>query len=237
MSDAGEVLLAIYERIRSVGPAAGAALDAVFGLSVTESVTCARCGLTTHATSFTEYLHNAQAAALRLVAEPGSSLGAVLREIEAQAPKTCDTDAGGCGHRNRVNRFLQAPPPRVFTLQLSWGTHAEDPEDIGAALRAVQERLQLSDLYQAVDPGTAPYRLRAVAAYYGRHYQALVLLPVGGGADGGGRCWTMLDDARASAVGGWEEVVRKCQAGRIQPSVLFYEAEDEGEGVDVGRKI
>jgi len=33
----------------------------------------------------------------------------------------------------------------------------------------------------------------------------------------------MFDDAVVTKAGGWEEVVAKCEAGRIQPSVLFYE--------------
>jgi hypothetical protein len=53
--------------------------------------------------------------------------------------------------------------------------------------------------------------------YYGQHYQALVLVPEAGG-------WLTFDDTRVAAVGSWADVRRKCEAGRIQPSVLFYEA-------------
>ena len=66
--------------------------------------------------------------------------------------------------------------------------------------------------------GTLRYRLRSMVCYYGQHYQALVLVPEAGG-------WLMFDDTRVARVGGWAEVLRKCEAGRIQPSVLFYEAE------------
>lgn len=34
-----------------------------------------------------------------------------------------------------------------------------------------------------------------------------------------------FDDASASAIGAWADVRRRCEGGRIQPSVLFYEAE------------
>ena len=61
------------------------------------------------------------------------------------------------------------------------------------------------------------YRLRSMVCYYGQHYQALVLVPDAGG-------WLMFDDTRVSRVGAWADVRRKCEAGRIQPSVLFYEA-------------
>lgn len=36
-----------------------------------------------------------------------------------------------------------------------------------------------------------------------------------------------FDDASASAIGAWADVRRRCEGGRIQPSVLFYEAEFE----------
>lgn len=35
----------------------------------------------------------------------------------------------------------------------------------------------------------------------------------------------MFDDASACAVGDWADVRRRCEGGRVQPSVLFYEAE------------
>ena len=46
-----------------------------------------------------------------------ASLGALLREAEAQQRKSCDTDVGGCGQPNPVTHMLQRAP-RVFTLQV-----------------------------------------------------------------------------------------------------------------------
>ena len=43
-----------------------------------------------------------------------------------------------------------------------------------------------------------------------------MLVPEAGG-------WLMFDDASVSRVGAWADVRRQCEAGRIQPSVLFYE--------------
>ena len=77
----------------------------------------------------------------------------------------------------------------------------------------------LPQLYPDSPAGNPRYALRSMVCYYGQHYQALVLVPEAGG-------WLMFDDARVSRVGGWAEVRRKCEAGRIQPSVLFYEAVD-----------
>ena len=59
------------------------------------------------------------------------------------------------------------------------------------------------------------YALRAAICFYGQHYSAFVLTPDAGG-------WLLCDDAHVALVGAWPDVVRKCAAGRIQPSVLFY---------------
>ncbi len=216
MADAGEVLLAIFERAR----AAGAPVDATFALRIAEAVHCSACGRTTHAVDYVQHLHNAHATALRLVADV-ASLGSLLRAVDAQELKTCDTDVGGCGRPSGVQRFLSGAPPRVFALQLAWESHAEPPEAIAATLAALREGVDLAEVYlSAGDRGAATrYRLRSMVAYYGQHYQALVL------ARGGAGGWALVDDACASAVGDWAAVVAKCRAGRIQPSVLFFEAE------------
>jgi len=52
---------------------------------------------------------------------------------------------------------------------------------------------------------------------HGRDYRGWVLGPEAGG-------WLRFDDTRVTRVGSWADVRRKCEAGRIQPSVLFYEA-------------
>lgn len=62
---------------------------------------------------------------------------------------------------------------------------------------------------------TRPHRLRAVVCYYGQHYHAFIYKPEA-------RSWFMFDDATVTQVGDWAAVKRKCIAGRIQPSVLFF---------------
>ena len=73
-----------------------------------------------------------------------------------------------------------------------------------------------TQVYPDSRAGARRYALRSMVCYYGQHYQALVLVPEAGG-------WLMFDDTRVSRVGSWADVRRKCEAGRIQPSVLFYE--------------
>jgi ubiquitin C-terminal hydrolase len=79
-------------------------------------------------------------------------------------------------------------------------------------------QVDLGEVYQGAERGAHRYRLRSMVCYYGQHYQALVLVPEAGG-------WLMFDDTRVTRVGAWADVRRKCEAGRIQPSVLFYEAQ------------
>ena len=77
------------------------------------------------------------------------------------------------------------------------------------------QEVDAGQVYKAL--GQRLYRLRSMVCYYGAHYHAFVR------ADDG-LIWRMVDDATTSVVGPWADVVRKCQLGRIQPSVLFFEA-------------
>ena len=67
-------------------------------------------------------------------------------------------------------------------------------------------------MYKAL--GSKEYRLRSMVCYYGEHYHAFVYRD--------GR-WVAFDDATTSLVGSWDNVVKKCTMGKIQPSLLFYE--------------
>jgi ubiquitin C-terminal hydrolase len=77
--------------------------------------------------------------------------------------------------------------------------------------------VDLSEFYNGVAPGAVHYRLRSMVCYYGQHYLAFAWAH-------DLAAWLMFDDANVSRVGAWADVRRKCEAGRIQPSVLFYEA-------------
>ncbi len=81
---------------------------------------------------------------------------------------------------------------------------------------AWRPQVDLASVYQGLQPGCHLYRLSSLVCYYGEHYFAFVLLQQLG-------AWVMFDDSRISRVGSWAEVRRKCEVGRIQPSVLFYE--------------
>lgn len=77
------------------------------------------------------------------------------------------------------------------------------------------QELDLAEVYLGLAPGEHMYRLRSLVCYYGAHYHAFVHV------DG---TWLMFDDATTNVVGPWSHVVRKCELGKIQPSMLFFEA-------------
>ncbi len=79
------------------------------------------------------------------------------------------------------------------------------------------------EVFLGVGSGVHCYRLRSMVCYYGEHYQALILLPAT-------QRWVLFDDAYVSPVGSWVDVRRKCQAGRIQPSMLFFEHIERANG-------
>ena len=87
----------------------------------------------------------------------------------------------------------------------------------------VNDSLDLGELYCGLPSPGPRYALRSMVCYYGSHYQALVLVPDLG-------CWLLLDDAAVSSVGDWGDVVRKCEAGRIQPCALFFELQSSASG-------
>lgn len=75
-------------------------------------------------------------------------------------------------------------------------------------------------MYEGLLPGAHVYRLRSLVCYYGAHHQAFVLVPEAGSAGS----WVMVDGARATRIGTWADVRRKCVSGRIMPTLLFFEA-------------
>lgn len=73
--------------------------------------------------------------------------------------------------------------------------------------------------WMCLQVGDTTFKLTSAVAYYGQHYMAFVF-------NTKLNTWLMFDDASVSAVGTWQDVINKCQAGRIQPGVLFYRLYD-----------
>lgn len=219
MSDAGEVVMALYEQLAPVATKANqpGLLDHIFGLHVKERVHCYKCFVSTHEHDYTQYFYNVMAKGIgdQEARLPGQPLGCTLRELESHSLKSCDDEKGGCGVRNRVQHCLVSQPPKVFTMQLAWQTDNESKQDIKAAMMGLREGLDLADVYLGIAHGRFLYHIRSVVCYYSQHYIAFVLMS--------NYLWYMFDDAYILCVGLWADVVNKCELGRIQASVLFFE--------------
>lgn len=75
--------------------------------------------------------------------------------------------------------------------------------------------LDIRPMYHDLLAGQSIYRIRSMVCYYGQHYIAFARKK---------EKWLMFDDATVHPIGTWSQVVGKCEAGRTQPSVLFYES-------------
>lgn len=153
---------------------------------------------------------------------PGTdvSLGRIIYEIEAQHQKRCDKDPphGGCNTLTRVTKTLWNVPD-VFTLLLAWEQDVSS-EEIAGTMDYIDTVLKPQEIFTN---GNCPpeidaltYALHGMFCYYGQHYFAFIYRPEE-------KAWVMFDDATVAPVGPWPSVVAKCRAGRIQPSVLFYQ--------------
>ncbi|CAL8470410.1 g9952 [Coccomyxa elongata] len=225
MRDTVEVLWEIFKALRAVR--GGTELvDACFGQRVIEHVLCGSCGQkATHVSECTELIFTASATALqrhvRAMRGLGRSqpLGQVLAATTRQDTRACNTSEGGCGAPRPVQARLAHPPPRCFALQLAWQRPRVALEDIRDTLAALQEELDLADLYTGLPAGAAVYGLRA-AVCGGSRAQALVRHSRTG-------AWLALDGvaAVAAAVGSsWPEARDKCVVGGVQPAMLLFEA-------------
>lgn len=135
-----------------------------------------------------------------------------------QEMKNCDKDVGGCGKQSHVTKVLTKAPTMV-ALQLSWEVSVTR-EEIEQVMKIISTSLSLEDAFGAAHvPKKMPpvHKLTSFIGYYGQHYYAFILKKDTG-------VWLMLDDASISSVGDWAAVCQKLKAGRIQASVLFYEA-------------
>lgn len=150
-------------------------------------------------------------------------MASIIREIEAQNVKRCDSDPPhyGCNTPTSVTRTLHNVPS-VFTVQLAW--EPDVPGDaIAGTLALVDTLLDPKQIFAGGNcPGNMPiYALHGMFCYYGQHYFAFINRgPIAPDMEDE---WVMFDDATVLTVGNWGQVIAKCRAGRIQPSVLFYQ--------------
>ena len=206
-----------------------------FGMDVEEYMACGECGVRSRTLRYTKFTHLVPATALVLAmkhAEGVITMEDAMRHIDGSDAKACDRDVGGCGVMNSIKHALGGAgggdaAPRMFCLGLAWDSASVEKEQIVATLRHVSTTLDLGQVYERVPKTTPAYALRCVMCYYGEHYAAFARADDDDDADAndGGR-WRSFDDATTKEVGGWDDVVRACEKGRLQPCVLFYQRGD-----------
>jgi len=248
MADAAEVLGSLYEAFQVVNVAHFPHMSAdktrighMFGMRVSEALSCP-CGTVSHRLSYSSFFHLVAAPALRTVA-PDYAGGATafesrLARLLGMDCKGCDRDVGGCGKPRAPDHTL-LQMPHVFTLSLTWDTAQAAEADVAATMANILPRLRPARIFRGTGDGRAQwlgedefwggtrvkaldavYELRAMVCYYGAHYACFCRTEDGAGP------WTRFDDAIVAVVGDWAALVSACVRGRLQPTVLFFEAAD-----------
>lgn len=87
MSDAAEVLDALYGEIKSAAGKLGRGsarrgVDTLFGLAVRERVECARCGKSTHESSYLQYFYTTQVGVRGLMIEGDLLIGPCASRLQ-----------------------------------------------------------------------------------------------------------------------------------------------------------
>ncbi|KAJ9560193.1 hypothetical protein OSB04_005353 [Centaurea solstitialis] len=196
----------------------------LFGMDIFERMNCYNCGLESRRMKYTSFFHQINANALGLcryaslaVMCPESSFDELLNLVEMNHQLACDPEDGGCGKPNYIHHILSTPP-HVFTTVLGWQNTCESVEDIKATLAALATEIDISVLYRGLDPMNS-HRLVSVVCYYGQHYHCFAY-------NHDHERWMMYDDNTVKVIGSWEDVLKMCEKGHLQPQVLFYEAVD-----------
>lgn len=144
----------------------------------------------------------------------GISFGKIINEVNHEDQRICPNQ--NCKKSNHL-RFALANLPEVFTIGIVWDTATPTTDYIHEIMDTIDQQILVKEIFDSVvQPGS--YTLRGMICYYGLHYNAYFRNPKT-------REWLMFDDSRVTKVGSsWDDVTKKCCAGKWQPFVLWYEA-------------
>ncbi|XP_019088340.1 PREDICTED: uncharacterized protein LOC104727216 isoform X1 [Camelina sativa] len=138
----------------------------------------------------------------------------IIKVIRMEDKMLCDIKTRGCGKANFVRHTISRSPP-IFTIVLEWEKN-ETEKEISETLEALDWEIDISRLYEGVEPNTV-YRLVSV---------------IGCGEEGEYICvaykknrWVSLrhETLAEEVVGKWKSVVKFCGKWGVRPEVLFYE--------------
>lgn len=106
-------------------------------------------------------------------------------------------------------------------VAIAWAERDPPLGDIMPLLNALDEELDLNDVFVTADAGTRRpsrhYRLHAVVAFYLQHYVALVYSAAAGQ-------WRLYDDTHVRDLGAtWSKVVQYAKSCHAKPVLAFYE--------------
>lgn len=166
---------------------------------------------------FWKYFHLVPAQAMR-VAYDGlnrqGSFEAVLREADSAEALLKRSRQSGAAPLLDITLLNQ---PKVFTLALVWESAKVAEEAIITTVDALQDQIDLSNLFRGVSPqSNARYVLKSIICYFGHHYQAYAFSEEL-------EQWLLFDDTNIQLIGDWQDVKHMVRSSRLQPSVLFYE--------------
>ncbi|CAN6859344.1 unnamed protein product [Brassica oleracea] len=232
-SGAAEVLVTILESWHCWKNSEGESLvTRLFTLEENERMSCRKCGRKPNYPEQSSYGIVTAADSIRNVncAFGDIKFVDIIKVTRMEYKMLCDIKTGGCGTTNFVHHVISRCPP-IFTIGkflrtmivisytlLEW-EKSETEEEISETTKAVEWEIDISRLYEGLEPNTN-YRLVSMVGY--------------GEEEGEHMCmvyeknrWVNLrrESLEGEVVGNnWENVVRFCGERKVRPVILLYEA-------------
>ncbi|XP_057491243.1 uncharacterized protein LOC130776982 isoform X3 [Actinidia eriantha] len=233
MNDASEVLEVIFgclhQSDRMWRGSCNCTAHAVFGMDVVVKMICYNCGIESRQMKYNTLFYDLNADALRRMAIYTNPLR-ILKIRHAGAPfdelcklgrnfncdSICDLEVGGCGRTNTFQNILSSHP-HMFTLVLGWETVFESVDDIRDTMEALTTEIDIGVMFEGLDPGHK-HSLVSMVCYHGQHYVCFAY-------NHQHQKWILYNDETMKDIGSWKDVTSECERGRLQPQVLFFEAQ------------
>lgn len=198
----------------------------VFGLKTVEHIECTSCGASTEPIKSTLFTAYSYAAGLRSVyaKNPTSSFCEII--AMAGADKRCCPNRENCDKMCPITHSLLSLP-EIFTVSIVWDSADPSVSEVESILNMISWQIDLGNIfhldskYSTKFGSSCLYRLRGMICYYGKHYTAYFYSVKN-------QQWFVFDDSTVKPIGvDWPTIRSKCLKGHLQPSMLFYEREEE----------